>query len=146
MRYFFNLGAQFAEPVSIFFSIQLTFYGAAACFRANAHLRLQLFVNMLSEEKKRIAAYIADALMACVAVFMMVWGASLVETTFFQTYPEFQYVRVGLVYTAIPLGGLVLLLFVIEAAFFGSGGQTSLAKLTKEAEELVREARSSAVR
>ena len=42
----------------------------------------------------------------------------LAHTTWFQSYPEFEYVRVGLVYSAIPGSGVILLLFVIEALFF----------------------------
>ena len=49
---------------------------------------------------------------------MIVWGISLSHTTWFQSYPEFQYVKVGLVYTAIPGAGLVTFLFVIETLFF----------------------------
>ena len=49
MRYLFDMGARFAEPMSIFFAVQLTMYGAAACFRAHVHLRLQVFVKMLPE-------------------------------------------------------------------------------------------------
>jgi TRAP-type C4-dicarboxylate transport system permease small subunit len=53
-------------------------------------------------------------LMGSFAVFMVYYGSKLVETTFFQTYPEFQYIRVGLVYTAIPIAGFVTFLFAIE--------------------------------
>ena len=47
MRNGFTMGARFAEPLSIFFAVQLTMYGAAACYRAHVHLRLQVFVRML---------------------------------------------------------------------------------------------------
>jgi TRAP-type C4-dicarboxylate transport system permease small subunit len=47
---------------------------------------------------------------------MIWWGVSLVEKTFFQSYPEFQYIKVGSVYAAIPAGGLITFLFVIEKA------------------------------
>ena len=50
--------------------------------------------------------------------FMVTYGASLVKTTYFQAYPEFQYIRVGVAYSAIPIAGLITLLFVIEKVFF----------------------------
>jgi len=118
MRYIFLVGARFAEPMSIFFTVQLTMYGAAACYRAHAHLRLRVFVNMLPEAQRRVPDYTVQALMAGVAAFMVIYGISLTETTWFQSYPEFQYVKVGLVYSAIPGSGLVTLLFVIEAVLF----------------------------
>ena len=56
--------------------------------------------------------------MGLIAVLMVIYGASLAHTTWFQSYPEFEYVKVGLVYSAIPGSGLVTLLFVIEAILF----------------------------
>ena len=38
--------------------------------------------------------------------------------------PEFQYVRVGVVYSAIPIAGLITLLFVIEKALISPSRQT----------------------
>ena len=118
MRYVFNLGAQFAEPVSIFFAIQLTFYGAAACLRAGVHLKLEAFIRWMQPEWLIWLERLIQVLLGGFALFMIIWGASLAHTTWFQSYPEFEYVRVGLVYTAIPISGLITLLFVLEALFF----------------------------
>ena len=118
MRYVFNLGAQFAEPCAIFFSIQLTFYGAAACLRAGVHLRLEVFLKMFPARAVPWIERGILVLLAGFAVFMVVWGISLAQTTWFQSYPEFQYVRVGLVYTAIPGSGAIMLLFVLESLLF----------------------------
>ena len=49
LRYVFGQGAQFAEPVSIFFAIQLAFYGGAACLRAKAHLSLEVVTKLMPE-------------------------------------------------------------------------------------------------
>lgn len=118
MRYGFLMGARFAEPMAIFFTVQLTMYGAAACYRAEAHLRMAYFVGLLPPPLRRAAAWAVHALMAGVALVMIRYGWSLAETTWFQAYPEFSHVRVGLVYSGIPGGGLVLLLFVIEAVLW----------------------------
>ncbi len=117
MRVGFAMGARFAEPSSIFFAVQLTMYGAAACYRAHVHLRLRVFVKLLPALAQRVVEIGVHVLMGIVAVLMIVYGASLTHTTWFQAYPEFEYVRVGLVYSAIPGSGLVTLLFVIEAIF-----------------------------
>jgi len=118
LRYVFNHGAQFAEPCAIFFSIQLTFYGAAACLRAGGHLRLEIVLKALPDRWALIADKAIHLLLAGFAAYMMIWGISLSRTTWFQSYPEFQYVKVGLVYTAIPVAGFITLLFVIESLFF----------------------------
>ncbi len=116
MRYVLEMGAFYSEPISIFLAIQLSFYGAAACYRANAHLRLDMFVKLLPARLNRLPERLVHLLMAGISVFMVIFGARLVEITFFQSYPEFQYIRVGLVYTAIPLAGLITFLFVVEKA------------------------------
>lgn len=120
MRYVLGVGAVFSEPISIFLAIQLSFYGAAACYRANAHLRLEVFVNMLPSGWRRLAEIMVHLLMATISLFMVYYGINLVQTTFFQSYPEFQYIRVGLVYTAIPIAGFFTFLFVLERMLFDS--------------------------
>lgn len=115
-RYVLHIGAFYSEPISIFLAIQLTFYGAAVCYRADAHLRLEIVERAVPPYVAQLLRVVIDLLMAGVSVFMIVFGKDLVDATLFQSYPEFEYVRVGVVYTAIPLGGLVTLLFVIEKA------------------------------
>jgi TRAP-type C4-dicarboxylate transport system permease small subunit len=54
--------------------------------------------------------HLVDLLMATICLFMVTHGASLVKTTYFQAYPEFQYIRVGVAYSAIPIAGLITLM------------------------------------
>ena len=116
-RYVLGSGSFWPEPISIFLAIQMTFYGAAACYRAGTHISLRMFVDMLPPFLKPIQRHFVNLLMVGICLFMVGYGASLVKTTFFQAYPEFQYIRVGVAYSAIPIGGLITLLFVIEQAF-----------------------------
>ena len=116
-RYVLGSGSFWPEPISIFLAIQLTFYGAAACYRAGTHISLKMFVEMLPAPLKRWQRHLVDLLMATICLFMVAYGASLVKTTYFQAYPEFQYIRVGVAYSAIPIAGLITLLFVIEKVF-----------------------------
>ena len=46
-RYVLGSGSFWPEPISIFLAIQLTFYGAAACYRAGTHIRLRMFTDLL---------------------------------------------------------------------------------------------------
>lgn len=127
LRYVHGMGA-FAEPVSIFLAIQLAFYGAAACYRANAHLSLNLFVRLLPGPLKGIDRWLVYLMMATISMAMIYYGVGLVQTTLGQKYPEFQYipilnqVTVGVAYTAIPVSGLFTLLFVLEKIICGDAG------------------------
>lgn len=115
-RYVLGIGSFWPEPISIFLAIQVTFYGAAACYRAGAHIALTTLGERLPAVPRRVLDWFGLLVMAGISVFMIWKGISLVQKTFFQSYPEFQYIRVGSVYTAIPMGGLITLLFVIEKA------------------------------
>jgi TRAP-type C4-dicarboxylate transport system permease small subunit len=80
---------------------------------------------MLPEGLQRWEVWLVDLLMAAICLFMVVYGASLVKTTYFQAYPEFQYIRVGVAYSAIPIAGLITLLFVVEKVFFKPSTRTA---------------------
>ena len=116
-RYVLGSGSFWPEPISIFLAIQLTFYGAAACYRAGTHIRLRMLTDRLPPALNQWQNKLVHLLMAGICLFMVIWGGSLVKTTYFQSYPEFQYIRVGVAYSAIPIGGLITFLFVIEKAF-----------------------------
>jgi len=122
MRYGFSTGARFAEPMSIFFAVQLTMYGAAACYRSNLHLKLTVFVKMLPEAVGKPIEYLVQLLLAAVAVAMIYYGYNLARTTWFQSYPEFESIRVGVVYAAIPISGCIFLLFIVERFLYGQQG------------------------
>jgi TRAP-type C4-dicarboxylate transport system permease small subunit len=119
-RYILNQGSFWAEPVSIMLVIQMTFFGAAACYRANGHISIDVLVRPLPEGTPRwLADRMVDLLVGVMALAMIWYGTLLVSTTWFQLYPEFQQIRVGTVYLALPLSGLVTLLFVIERVVYG---------------------------
>ena len=122
MRYGFSVGARFAEPYSIFFAVQLAMYGAAACYRANAHLRLTVFVDALPPRVTFFVDRLVQVLLAAVALAMLWYGYKLASTTWFQAYPEFEHIRVGVVYAAIPISGAIFLLFVVEHFLYGRQG------------------------
>jgi TRAP-type C4-dicarboxylate transport system permease small subunit len=116
-RYVLGMGSFWPEPISIFLAIQFTFYGAAACYRADVHIKLAMFAEMLPQALKHKQYLLVHLLMAAISAFMIIYGAMLVKTTYFQSYPEFQYIRVGVAYSAIPISGLITFLFVIEKMF-----------------------------
>lgn len=119
-RYVLNQGSFWAEPVSIMLVIQMTLFGAAACYRASAHISIDVFVRLLPKGSMRRAAdQLVDVLVGIMALAMIWYGIKLVSTTWFQLYAEFQQVRVGTVYLGLPLSGLVTLLFVAERLVYG---------------------------
>ena len=113
-RYVLNQAASWPEPMAVLLTIVLTFFGAAACYRRRLHMKVSFFVALLPDLLRRIVDLIAELLVALFALFMVVWGAKLVEATWHNTIADFPALSVGVTYLPIPLGGAILLLFVIE--------------------------------
>jgi TRAP-type C4-dicarboxylate transport system permease small subunit len=54
------------------------------------------------------------------AVFMAYFGAKLVMATWYNTIPDFPELSVGVTYLPIPIGGAILLCFVLERITLGA--------------------------
>ena len=62
---------------------------------------------------------LVGAIMLAVGGFMTVFGVGLCQTTWNQSIAEFPSLSVGVTYLPIPLGGLCLILFVLERMLIG---------------------------
>jgi TRAP-type C4-dicarboxylate transport system permease small subunit len=118
-RYVLGTGSEWPEPLAILLMILFTFFGAAACYRANTHIAVALFRDMLPPKGRAVLAVVVDLLMALCALFMIVWGWQLVETTWHQSIGEFPWLSVGVSYMPLPLGSFVTLVFIIEHMWCG---------------------------
>jgi TRAP-type C4-dicarboxylate transport system permease small subunit len=122
-RYVLNRAASWPEPMAVLLMIVLTFFGAAACYRAGLHMRMSFFASLLPLPLQRVTALVVELLMALIALFMINWGAKLVAATWQNSIADFPALSVGLTYLPIPLGGAILLLFVIERVAIGPPAQ-----------------------
>jgi TRAP-type C4-dicarboxylate transport system permease small subunit len=119
-RYVLNRAASWPEPTAVLLTIVVTFIGAAACYRVRAHMNVSFFVNMLPAAPRHLAELAAELLVGAMALFMAWYGASLVEATWYNTIADFPFLSVGVTYLPIPIGGVFLLLFVIERLTIGA--------------------------
>ena len=83
-------------------------------------MNVSFFVSMLPRFWQNAADLLVDFLMALMALFMVVWGTKLVQATWYNTIADFPSLSVGVTYLPIPIGGFILLLFIIERALIGS--------------------------
>jgi len=118
-RYGLNSASSWPEPAAILLSIVLTFFGAAACYRVGLHMRVTFVRDRMHPLLQRGADLLAELLMAAMGLFMMNWGYGLFMTTWNQSIADFPSLSVGVTYLPIPLGGLCLLLFVMERLLIG---------------------------
>lgn len=118
-RYVLNSAASWPEPMAILLTIVLTFIGAAACYRADTHMRVSILVRAMSQPWRRLIEPLAEVLTALLSLFMIIWGARLVAATWHQSIAEFPALAVGVTYLPIPIGGAITLLFVTERLLIG---------------------------
>jgi TRAP-type C4-dicarboxylate transport system permease small subunit len=118
-RYVLGTGSSWPEPLAIQLMVIFTFFGAAACYRANAHIAVALFKDMLPGIGQRVLAVVVDILMALLAVFMIAWGFQLCRETWDSSIAEFPWLSVGLSYSPLPIGSIVTLLFIVEHLWCG---------------------------
>jgi TRAP-type C4-dicarboxylate transport system permease small subunit len=119
-RYVLNSAASWPEPLAVLLTIVLTFIGAAAGYRLNLHMSVSYFADRLPANLRASLDLVVQLLMALIAAFMVVWGARLVDVTWHNTIADFPFLSVGVTYLPIPVGGVFLLLFIIERIFLGA--------------------------
>jgi TRAP-type C4-dicarboxylate transport system permease small subunit len=118
-RYVLNSAASWPEPTAVLLTIVVTFIGAAACYRRQLHMNVSFFVQMFPPRLRMLTELLAELLVATMALFMIVYGEKLVAATWYNTIADFPSLSVGVTYLPIPVGGALLLLFVIERVIFG---------------------------
>lgn len=118
-RYVLNSAASWPEPAAVLLTIVLTFFGAAACYREGVHMKVTVITDILPPGLQRVAMVLREVLVAVMALFMAGFGWKLVETTWQNSIADFPALSVGVTYLPIPIGAVILLLFVTERLTIG---------------------------
>ena len=119
-RYVLGTGSQWPEPIAILLMMVFTFVGAAAAYRAGAHIAVEMFTARMPAAVQRGLALVVDLLMALVCAFVVFYGTRLCIETWHQSIAELPWLPVGVTYAALPIGSAITLLFVVERIVWGS--------------------------
>src|SRR5438105_10378 len=114
MRYVVGIGAQWPEPIAILFMVVFTFVGAAASYRAGAHIVVSLVTDVLPPALKRTCEVVSDLLMVMLSGFVAYYGFRLCGATWHQSISELPWLPVGVTYAPLPIGAIATLLFIVE--------------------------------
>jgi hypothetical protein len=76
-RYVLGTGSQWPEPIAILLMVVFTFVGAAASYRAGAHIAVALLTDQLPAVLKKPVGLLIQVLMVAICVFMLIWGTKL---------------------------------------------------------------------
>jgi TRAP-type C4-dicarboxylate transport system permease small subunit len=119
-RYVLGHGSMWPEPLAILCMIIFTFFGAAAGYRAGAHIAVTMLTDRIPANVGHIFSVLVDLLMIALGLFIARYGFSLCMVTWDQYIAEFPVLRVGLTYLPLPIGSVITVLFVLERIFLGS--------------------------
>lgn len=119
-RYVLGFGAQWPEPVAILLMVVFTFIGAAAAYRAGAHIAVAMMTDRISPPWQVACRWAVNVFMLAVSLFMMIYGSKLCIETMGQTLADLPWLPVGISYLPVPLGGLITMVFVLEKMAFGA--------------------------
>jgi len=118
-RYVLGTGSSWPEPVAILLMVVFTFVGAAASYRAGAHMAVSMVTDRMPPATRKLVSVLVQFLMIAVCIFMTWYGAKLCITTWKQFLAALPGVRVGMTYAPIPIGGVLTLIFVVEKLVLG---------------------------
>jgi TRAP-type C4-dicarboxylate transport system permease small subunit len=119
-RYVLGTGSHWPEPIAILLMMLFTFIGAAASYRAGAHIAVSMVVDALPQAVQSLGRGLVHVLMLLICSFVLFYGSRLSLETMGQSIAELPWLPVGITYAAIPIGSLLTLLFVLEQVFYGS--------------------------
>ena len=119
-RYVLGFGAQWPEPIAMILMVIFTFLGAAASYRAGAHIAVAMLTARLPAALQKKCVFLVDFCMVAICLFGVVYGTKLCLGTMAQNLAELPWLPVGFTYAPLPLGALLTLIFVVEKIIFGS--------------------------
>jgi TRAP-type C4-dicarboxylate transport system permease small subunit len=120
-------------------SRRAVFIGAAASYRAGAHIAVALLTDRLPPAVRKPLGLLVHLLMLAACVFMLVWGTKLCVQTWNQTISELPWLPVGVTYSPVPIGGALTLLFVLEHLLLGSQAERGVMRYDQQLEEAAAE-------
>ena len=118
-RYILNSAASWPEPMAVLLTVGITFIGSANCYRPRIHMNMTVGTDLLPPLLRRASLFLSEVLMGVIAIFMVVWGLRLVDTTWDNSVDEFPWLSVGITYLPIVVSGAMMLLFVVERLTIG---------------------------
>ena len=115
-RYFFDYSFSWSEEVARYMMIWMTMIGAAMAIRKWSHFRLEFFEHVFGG---RARSFFRSLALACVLFvgLLLVWqGVIWLPITNHQLATATQ-VPMSWIYASLPLAGVLMILFALEAAY-----------------------------
>jgi len=120
-RFILNEPSSYTEELARFLLVWIGLLGAAYAYRKKAHLGLDILSQKLEGQAKRRLDIFISLVCILFACLIMIYGGSklmLLTLDLEQTSAALQ-VKIGYLYSVIPLSGLLIVLFSIDRILNG---------------------------
>jgi len=114
-RFCIGKQATFTDELARVLLVWVSMIGAALAFGEKSHLGVDFFVAKLHPEARKTLSMIVQVVTIALAVVVFIaggWGLAMGQLN--QQLPTMPWMSRGMVYFAIPLGGVFILLFAVE--------------------------------
>ncbi|WP_051689518.1 TRAP transporter small permease [Pelobacter seleniigenes] len=118
-RYALHESLSWSEELARYFFIWVTFLGASVAFHERTHINVDLFINYIKSSRVRAALFLfGDLLSLSFLMMLVVEGISVAIRVFKldQVSASMDFLPIGLIYLAVPLGCLFMTLNIIMHA------------------------------
>lgn len=119
-RYVHGFGSQWPEPIAIMLMIVFTFFAGAVCYRENLHISVTALPSITNGISRKLLGLVVEGLTLIMTAFIFVKGSELSLEMMHQVMAQMPDIPVGVTYAPIPIGGGIMLLFVIERIWGGT--------------------------
>lgn len=112
-RYVFSAPLTWSEELSRYCLVWLTFIGAAVGLRAKIHVAVEAVTRLLPAGLKLLIIRFNYLIITVFAAVLVKHGFELSLFNLNQLSPA-MHIPIGLVYAAVPVGGLLIFIFAVE--------------------------------
>jgi len=133
-RYILKDPSTWSEELARMLLIWVSLLGASVGFVHRSHLGVDYFVNKLPDDSRTLVELSSHILVAAFAIIVLMYGGyEVVSRTLItnQLSPALQ-IKMGYVYLALPISGVFIMLFSLEAAY---EKYIALRKVLKQSQE-----------
>lgn len=113
-RYVFLVSIPWTQEISRYLMIWTSFLGLGVAYRKRELIAVKVFTDILPKRLFRIAFFVSDILCSIFLVVVVYYGIRLCIQNSDQVSAAAR-IPVSIVYAAIPVGGVIYLLFSLES-------------------------------
>ncbi|HZK18775.1 MAG TPA: TRAP transporter small permease [Clostridia bacterium] len=122
---FFSLS--WSEELTRYCLVWLTFMGGALGVRKKIHVAVEAIIMFFPQEVKKIVAK-TNYLLLAVFGFVLFWYGTILSIHNMKQLSPAMHIPIGIIYAALPVGGLLILFFTLELFINLSGEQGGAVK------------------